>query len=323
MLAEDFIERKRPSWERLEHLLKHTQGGLIRLSAHEIQELGQLYLQATSDFAVAQRDFPTHPVHHYLNSIVAHAHGIIYRHKRSRLRDFATFFTHTFPHAFRQTWGYTLAAFLMFLLPALISFIIGYRDPEAASTLFPGLQDVIFDIKHEHEWWKSINDTGRSASASLIMTNNIRVSFLAFAGGVLLGTLTLYVLAQNGIILGCIAGAAQHFGFADNLWGFVAAHGIIELSVIFIAGGAGLQLGWSILRPGLLTRRTALVAATKRAATLIFGSIPLLIIAGTIEGFISPSDLPLVVKLTVSITSGILMYSYLLLSGKPSKKSFL
>ncbi|NJO06387.1 MAG: stage II sporulation protein M [Chloroflexaceae bacterium] len=317
MLAEDFIAHKRPTWERLTNLLNRASVSLAGLSAEELQELGRLYRQATSDLAVARRDFPQHPVSAYLNGLVARAHGQVYREKSSRLSQIVHFFTHSFPQSFRATWGYTLASFLMFFIPALVTFVIGWRDPESVLLVMPGLQDVITDIRNETEWWKSINEDGRAASSSFIMTNNIRVTFLAFAGGVTLGLFTLWVLVNNGLLLGSVAGAAQHFDFADNLWGFVAAHGTVELSVIFIAGGAGLQLGWSILRPGLLTRRAALVVAARRAAILLFGCVPLLVLAGIIEGFISPSGvLPLWVKLLVSFTSGVLLYSYLLLAGR-------
>jgi uncharacterized membrane protein SpoIIM required for sporulation len=179
----------------------------------------------------------------------------------------------------------------------------------------PGIEDRIQDIRDKREWWNDLND-GNAAGASMIMTNNIRVTILAFAGGTLLGIFTLYLLAQNGLMLGIIAGAAQSLGFATNLWGFVAAHGTLELSAIFIAGGAGMQLGWAIIRPGLLTRRAALVQASRRAALLLLGCIPILVIAGTIEGFLSPSSLPLAVKLIVSAGSGVLLYSYLLLAGR-------
>jgi uncharacterized membrane protein SpoIIM required for sporulation len=179
----------------------------------------------------------------------------------------------------------------------------------------PGIEDRIQDIRDKHEWWKDLNDSN-AAGASMIMTNNIQVTILAFAGGTLLGIFTLYLLAQNGLMLGIVAGAAQSLGFATNLWGFVAAHGTLELSAIFIAGGAGMQLGWSIIRPGLLTRRAALVRAAQRAALLLLGCIPILVIAGTIEGFLSPSDLPLALKLLVSLASGVLLYSYLLLAGR-------
>jgi uncharacterized membrane protein SpoIIM required for sporulation len=317
MLAEDFIATKKPSWERLTTLLdKSKLGGLAALSAEELNELGRLYRGATSDLAVSRRDFPTHRVAEYLNSLVARAHAAVYQGRATRRRGMLDFFAVTFPRTFRATWAYTLAAFLMCFLPALAGFAISYRDPSAGAALMPNMESAIQDIRDKREWWKSINEEGRSASASFIMTNNIRVAILAFAGGTLLGLLTLFILAQNGLMLGILAGAAQALGFATNLWGFIAAHGTIELSVIFICGGAGMQLGWSLVRPGLLTRRAALVLATRRAAYLLLGCIPLLVIAGTIEGFISPSDLPLSVKLLVSLASGLLLYGYLLLSGR-------
>jgi uncharacterized membrane protein SpoIIM required for sporulation len=320
MLAEDFITTKKPNWERLTAILNKSQlGGLAALSADELNELGRLYRSATSDLAVARRDFAGHRVADYLNGLVARAHGAVYQSRAARRRGIVEFFTIIFPRTFRATWGYTLAAFLMFLLPALASFYVAYRDPAAGAALMPGIEDRIQDIRDKREWWKTINEDGRAASASFIMTNNIQVAILAFAGGTLLGVFTLYLLAQNGLMLGIVAGASQALGFAPNLWGFVAAHGMIELSVIFMAGGAGLQLGWSVVRPGLLTRRAALVVAARRAAQLLLGSIPLLAIAGTIEGFISPSDLPLAAKLAVSFTSGVLMYSYLLLAGREPK----
>ncbi len=244
MLTEDFIAAKKPNWERLTAILDRSQlGGLASLSAEELSELGRLYRSATSDLAVARRDFAGHRVIDYLNGLVARAHAAVYQGRAARGRGLVEFFTITFPRTFRATWGYTLASFLMFLLPALASFYVAYRDPAAGAALFPGIEDRIEDIRDKREWWKSINDDGRAASASFIMTNNIQIAILAFAGGALLGVLTLYILAQNGLMLGIVAGASQALGFAGNLWGFVAAHGVIELSVIFIAGGAGLQLG--------------------------------------------------------------------------------
>ena len=317
MLAEDFVALKRPNWERLTAILNKSQlGGLVALSAEELNELGRLYRSVTSDLAVARRDFPDHRVTEYLNGLVARAHAAVYQGRGVRGRGILEFFATTFPRTFRETWAYTLAAFLMLCIPALAGFVVAYRDPGAGAALFPGLEERIEDIRDKREWWKEINTEGRTAAASFIMTNNIRVAILAFAGGVLLGVFTLYILALNGLLLGIVAGAAQALGFAGNLWGFVAAHGVIELSVIFISGGAGLQLGWSVVRPGLLTRRAALVLAARRAALLLLGCIPLLVAAGTIEGFISPSDLPLGVKLAVALLSGVLLYGYLLLAGR-------
>lgn len=323
MLAEDFIATKRPNWERLTALLNTSQGsGLVALSAEELIELGRLYRSATSDLAVARRDFPSHRVAQYLNDLVARAHGAVYQSRGTRGRSLLAFFTETFPRTFRDTWVYTLISFLMFLLPALVGFGVTYYDQSAGTALLPGTEVAVANIRAQREWWKEINESGNGGAATMIMTNNIRVAVVAFAGGVLLGILTLYVLVQNGLMLGIIAGAAQALGFSSKLWGFVAGHGMIELSVIFFAGGAGLQLGWALVHPGLLTRRAALERAARRAAFLLLGCIPLLVIAGLIEGFISPSDLPLWAKLSVSLGSGVLLYSYLLLAGRerPSRR---
>lgn len=319
MQAEAFIDRKRAAWERLNALLDRAGAGLGALSAEELQELGRLYRQTTSDLAVARRDFPRHQVSAYLNGLVARGHGAIYRESGVRAGYIGQFITVIFPQTFRATWPHTFAAFLMFFLPAVAAFIVTYRDPTLASALFPGSEVIIEQIQAGEEWWLRINEEGRAASSAEIMTNNISVAFRAFAGGVLFGVYTLIVLVTNGMLIGVVAGAAQRFDFADNLWGFIAAHGVIELSVIFIAGGAGLQLGWALIRPGLLTRRAALVVAARRALLLLIGCAPLLVIAGIIEGFISPSGLPLVVKIATAIGSGAALYTYLLLAGREAE----
>lgn len=317
MLVEDFIDRRKASWERLSAIVERSRrGGLAALEDEEIAELGRLYRSATSDLAVARRDFSGHRVVDYLNGLVARAHAEVYQRRADRSSSLVRYFAADLPRTFRETWAYSLASLLMFSIPALIGFFVTWNDPLAGSLLVPGIDGVINDIRSGREWWTSINDDGRAASAALITTNNIRVAILAFAGGVLLGTLTLFVLAQNGLLLGVVAGAAQAYGFSANLWRFVAAHGVIELSVIIIAGGAGLQLGWAVARPGLITRRAALVLAARRAVRLILGCALLLVVAGVIEGFISPSTMPLAVKRTVAALSGVALYAYLLLAGR-------
>ncbi|PDW04415.1 stage II sporulation protein M [Candidatus Viridilinea mediisalina] len=317
MRPDEFITRRRDNWERLEQLLKQAGAGLARLSAEELREMGRLYRQAAADLALARRDLPNHAVVPFLNGLVARGHGAIYRESGpSGAVRVRTFFTHGLPRAFRETWGSTLAAFLVFLIPAIIGYLATWRDPDIAGSFIPGVERIVAEVAAGTEWWLRINEEGRSVASAEIMTNNIGVAFRAFAGGVTMGLYTLYILAFNGLFLGIIAGAAHHFDFADNLWGFVAAHGAIELSVIFIAGGAGLQLSWAILRPGLLTRRAALVVAARRALLLILGCVPLLILAGLIEAFISPSALPLAVKYAVALITGAALWFYLLAVGR-------
>ena len=317
MFVDDWIQSRRADWSQLTALLDRVRAAnLLALTDAELAELGDLYRRATSDLAVARRDYPRHQVAAYLNQLVGRAHGIVYRGEPLELRRVWRFYRSGFPRLYRQAGRYTLAATLLFLLPALVALAVTWAQPGAAYTLLPaGMQDII-PLVEEGEMWTDIPQQARSMASSFIMTNNIQVAFMAFAGGVLAGLLTIYVLILNGLLIGTVAGLCQAHGLGLALWSFVLPHGVIELSVIFIAGGAGLMLGHALVSPGLLRRQDALAGAARRAVRLIFGCVPLLVIAGTIEGFVSPSALPVWAKLAVGAATGLLLYGYLLGAGR-------
>lgn len=176
----------------------------------------------------------------------------------------------------------------------------------------------------EQELWTDIPIHERPFASSFIMRNNIQVAFLAFGSGVLAGLPTLWIMILNGLMIGGITGLTAHHGVGFELWTFVIGHGVVELSVIFIAGGSGLMLGWAIIRPGLLSRRDALTIAARRAVRLVVGCVPLLIMAGLIEGFVSPAEnVPWPVKWGVGLGTGVLLYSYLFLAGRERRPRYL
>ena len=175
--------------------------------------------------------------------------------------------------------------------------------------LGPGVAGLVKNVE-DGKLWTEIAPGVRSAASALILTNNIQVMFLTFAGGITAGLLTTYVLLFNGLTLGAIFGLLQAHGPAGGLAESVVAHGFIELSVIFLAGGCGLYLGDGLIRPGPLSRREALIRRGNVAVRLILGCMPLLILAGLIEGFISPSGLPWWIKLIVGLSTGILLHWY-------------
>ncbi len=149
------------------------------------------------------------------------------------------------------------------------------------------------------------------------MTNNIRVPFLAFAAGMTARIFTVYIMLFNGLNVGGVLGLTIYYGLGWELFNFMMAHGVIELTAIFIAGGAGLMVGKAILKPGLLRRRDAIVQATQKAVILALGCVPILFIAGLIEGFISPNEfIPWQVKWSVGIITGVLLQFYLLRTGR-------
>ncbi len=321
MTVEQFVAAHRPDWERLEDLLRRMRGGRLHgLSDDDVLSFGHLYRQATSDLAVARRDYPYDAVTTYLNGLVARAHPFVYRGDAMDSRRLASFYRITFPQAFRRTFPFTFAAFLLTLIPGFVCFLVTVRRPDAAYILLPGTAEQLLPIVQSHHLWFNSETGSQSLMSSFIMTNNIRVALIAFAGGALLGIVSVYILAYNGIMVGTLAGVVQHYGLSLGLWSFVVGHGVIELSVIFISGGCGLQLGWALLHPGLHRRGDAFVLAARSAMVLILGAVPLLVVAGTIEGFLSPSHAPALLKLAVGLLTGVLLYGYLFAAGRTRRR---
>ena len=313
-MLERFVSRRRRDWERLESLLDLSRAKRVEaLSADEIMELGYLYRRAVADLAVVRRDFPRDRLAFYLNQLVARAHAVVYRSEAGQWRDLIFFFARGFPALFRETLAFTGAAFFIFLLAGAAGFMAVLLAPESASYLVP--EQVLDSVKDRRMWTEGALPPSE-LMASLVMANNIRVALFAFAGGALFGTATFFVLALNGLSLGAVAGICQAYSLSLRLWSFIAPHGFIELTVIFIAGGAGLRVGYALLRPGFYPRREALALAARQVVRLLFGCVPLLVVAGIIEAFVSPSALLPEAKIGIGAGTGVMLYGYLFLSGR-------
>lgn len=320
MNVENFYRSRQSDWKQLTELLDRSQRALEQLSPEEVKMLGKLYRATTSDLAVAQREFPTHRVTAYLNQLVARGHAVVYRSEPLAFNRLVRFAKQGFPRTFRETFPFTLTAALLLLLPALIAGLLTNWQPEASIWLLPPQVQSLIPQIEDQDLWTDIPIEERPYASAFIMTNNIRVSFLAFSSGVTAALLTVYVMIFNGLLIGGLLGLTSHYDVGFELGTFMIGHGVIELTTIFIAGGSGLMLGWAIIHPGLLRRRDALALAARKALRLIMGCVPLLVIAGVIEGFISPNEnLAWPIKWSVGLLTGVLLYGYLLLAGREKR----
>jgi uncharacterized membrane protein SpoIIM required for sporulation len=311
-----FINENKDNWQRLEDLLGMMDVSPMRgLSRAEVREFGELYRRAAADLAIARAETRDQKLINYLNSLVIRAHGKIYRAEGKGSTVILQFFTKDFPQAFRRTWRFTALAFAVFMFFSVASFILSYSDAKFADQA--GVSIAGYMAQSNQKWWLGLNKANQIGS-SQILTNNIMVCFYAFAFGAFLGVGTIYVLINNAISIGGVLGACYQANpaFANELATFMVAHGVIELSCIFISAGAGMLIGYSMINPKDLTRIQALKKNGLEATRLAFGCACLLVIAGTIEGFISPSDIPAAAKIAVGIMTGIAMYSYLLFVGR-------
>jgi uncharacterized membrane protein SpoIIM required for sporulation len=311
-MAENFIEKRKTNWRRLEELIDRAGGvrGVRRLARSEVRELGQAYRRAASDLAIARVESRDPRLAGYLNNLVIRAHSLIYRTESRGARSIYNFYRREFPAVFRRTWRYTLAVFLIFVAISAFSFGATWRDDEFVDFAYVP-RAMLHEIRNKRMWTDDLN---RNApfGAAYIMANNIGVGFKTFALSVLPVIGTIDVLTPSALQFGAVNALIVKYGMRRAVWSFVSAHGVLELTAIFIAGGAGLMIGIAIIAPGERTRRDALIERGAMAIKLLAGSIPLLVIAGLIEGFISPAPIHSGYKFAVSAVTAIALAAYLL-----------
>jgi uncharacterized membrane protein SpoIIM required for sporulation len=314
-LSSRWIEKRKAHWARLERLLAQGQQDVSRFTHDELRELALLYRQTAADLSSARERRVDAQLAAYLNQLLGRAHNVIYSGSKPRARGLVAFYTHTFPQVFRATWRYTLAATLLFVLGGLAGTSLSLADPAFQRFILGGR---MMDTIERREMWTHGIVAVKPLASSAIATNNLSVSFAAFAMGVTAGLGTAWIMLLNGVLIGVIGVACFRAGLGLPLWSFVAPHGSLELPAIFIAGGAGLILGRGLLDPGVLPRRDALAEAGGRAIRLLLGVIPLLIIAGAIEGFVSPVPIAPATKFVIGAALLTLLILYLLRAGRRS-----
>jgi uncharacterized membrane protein SpoIIM required for sporulation/uncharacterized RDD family membrane protein YckC len=312
------VARGTPRWREFAVLLASAQQrGLGAMSEAEVTDFVSRYRELAGDLARLQtaargRDLDSLFA---LSRLVAAGHSLLYRGRSLTWRSVWDYMTIAVPAEIRRSvLPIGLAAAFLFV-PAAIAWVSIVRHPALANQLLP--PGMIDRAEHGAEWdragkgYVQIPDSIRPVEASAIMRNNIQVSIVTFAGGVAAGAGTLYALTANGIELGAVMGLYQSKGVLSLIVRFIAPHGVLELSAITLAGGAGLLIGSALLLPGAMTRREALVVRGQRAMRLIAATVLLLIVAGSLEGLVSPiPSWSLGWKLAVSAVTAVCLVVY-------------
>ncbi len=314
-----FVSDKTESWRSLEALLNAMESRRASMSLEDTRRFAKLYRAASSDLILARTERVDASIVDYLNDLVARSYATIYGTTPKGRRRVLDFLLQGFPRLFRrEARVIALSAALLFAGAAVGAVGIAV-DPGSRAVLIPE-QHQQFSPEE-----RVTRDEGRVASAgeasifsTFLFTHNIRVTFLVFALGISFGVGTALVLFYNGLPLGALAMQYHLAGQGLFFWAWILPHGIPELTQIFIAGGAGLMLGRGMVLPGRKTRVAAVQREAKDAVMLVIGGMPILVLAGLIEGTISQIHAPTIpywLKLLFAAIVGVGVYAYLLKAG--------
>jgi uncharacterized membrane protein SpoIIM required for sporulation len=282
----DRFERERgDAWQRLERALGDARGKPERLGAAGVLELGGLYRSAAADLALARRLFPGDPLTARLEALVVRARPVVYADVGARRSPQAFFATGYWRLVWERRVALMVAAALL-LGGTAFALVWGIADPDAAAGLVPG---AFIDGADPPRGDRGLTAAQSASFSSQIFTNNIQVTFLSFAAGLLFAVGGAFLLAYNGLIFGAVLGVAAANGNLDQVLRLVVAHGVLELSCIVVAGAAGLRMGWALVEPGPHTRLAALAAQARPAMAVVLGTAPWLVLAGLVEGYVSPA----------------------------------
>ncbi|HEX4868021.1 MAG TPA: stage II sporulation protein M [Acidimicrobiales bacterium] len=310
MDVDRFIVQNQAAWQRLEEL---TRLARTRPTPEQVDELVQLYQRTSAHLSHARSERADPVLVARLTRLVAGAAGVIYGTRSRSAAGFARFFTTSFPAAVWHARRFVLVAALLLLVPA---FTVGTWIATSDEALDASGPDAVREAYVEDDFEAYYSSAPAGQFATEVTVNNIQVSILAFAAGALLCVVTAWILVSNGAGVGVAGGLFAAVGQQPKFWGLILPHGILELSAVIVAGGAGLAIGWAIVAPGDRPRSVALAEEGRRSAAIVLGLVLAFVVAGTIEGFVTPSSLPTAARVAVGVAAGAAFWTYVITLGR-------
>jgi len=307
MDVKSFIKQNRQEWVQLDNLIQEITRNKKLLTPEKIENFQVSYQRTAHLLSYSQTFFPQEEVTVYLNGLLAKAHHLLYRDQFTSMFQIKQFFGKTFVRLLREQKRFIFVAMLLFLIGGLGGFLSVWSDPLNLYSILPG---QIANNVNPDQLGNSNKVIDSASISATIMTNNIQVAFMAFIGGITLGLFTIYILFYNGLIIGALAALFMEYGKLYDFWAYIVPHGMIELTAIFIAGGSGLLMGYRILVPGSYPRSFQIKRQALSSIQLILGTIPLFIIAGIIEGYITPAPIPLEAKYAFALLTVLALILY-------------
>ncbi|MDQ1397617.1 MAG: hypothetical protein QOG64_2876 [Acidimicrobiaceae bacterium] len=314
MNVDRFIADGQDRWTELRRLLASAKGRPERLGPAGVRTLGRLYREAAADLALARARFPLDPVTPALEALVGEARVAVYG-AVGRRQSVVEFARRGYWRRVRERPVLLLLAAVLTFGPVAVTAAWAVRDPGHAGALVPGAYQSVTQPR-PHGARLGLPAGARSEVATQIFTHNIRIAFMAFAGGITIGIVTVILLLTNGIMLGVIGGLAFQSGNGSVFTQLVIGHGVLELSCIVVAGASGLRLAMAIIDPGRRKRADVIAESARAAVEIALGTAVWLVVAGLVEGLITPVGIGLVPISLLGVGLGAVYWTLVAVLGR-------
>src|SRR6266516_852552 len=309
-----FIGTNSQVWDQLAELVARAERrGVGGLDGAELDELVRLYQRVATHLSYARTEFRDPALSAKLSRLVARSGAVVYGSRPRTLRSLGRFFAVTFPAAVWSARFFVLVATLVSLLPAAAFGIWLASSPTAVQATAPA---AVREAYVNHDFQDYYPSKPAADFAAHVFSNNVLVAFEAFALGILGCVGTLYVLLTNGANLGVAAGLFAAVGQQPKFWGLILPHGMLELTSVFIAGAAGLRLGWTLIEPGDRCRGDALAEEGRRTVVIVLGLVLSFAVAGSIEGFVTWRPWPTAVRVVSGVLAEVAFLAYITVYGR-------
>jgi uncharacterized membrane protein SpoIIM required for sporulation len=313
MDVDTFLATNQASWDRLATLVGRASRQVRRLSADELEEMVSLYEHTATQLSYARTTYRDPALTANLSSLVARAGAVVYGSRPRTLRALGQFFAVTFPAAVWYSRRFVAVSAALLLVPAFAVGLWVASSPRAVEATGPKAVREAYVNQDFEQYYRS---APASQFASQVFTNNVQVSIYAFAAGIAFCLPTAFILIYNGAGVGVAGGLFASVGQQAKFWGLILPHGLLELTAVIIAGGAGLRLGWTLIDPGDRTRRDALADEGRRSLAIVAGLVVVFLAAGTIEGFVTGSSLPTWARVGIGAVGETVLLSWLVVRGR-------
>ena len=309
MELEAYVAAHQAQWDRLAELVNHRR----RLSGAEADELVTLYQRVATHLSVIRSTAPDAQLVGRLSTLVARARSAVTGAHAPAWQEVTRFFVVTFPAALYRTMRWWVPTGLAFYAVAVAVGFWVATSPDVQSQIAPPeqIQQLV-----EHDFADYYSSAPAAEFALGVWTNNAWVAAQSLVLGVLLCVPVVNILWQNAANVGISGGLMVVNDRADVFFGLITPHGLLELTAVFVAAGAGLRLGWTVVDPGGRTRMQALAETGRATVGMALGLVVVLLVSGAIEGFVTPSGLPTWARVGIGVLAEVAFFAYVLILGR-------